>query len=155
MEVVEFLLRHHNWDSPSSAACDRLLRSAIEEIAPEWWDEDTHVAVARDVQYMRHMDADYCHSWLLLLGDFTGGALVFDSGERFSQRRIWHNIYGRIPHWNEPHRGTKYSIIVCRGAVRPSSIVVTANEARKGVGCCGSSVGLAPFPDYEFVLVRD
>ena len=28
---------------------------------------------------------------------------------------MWHKINGQIAHWNEPHEGTKYSIIVYQG----------------------------------------
>ena len=52
------------------------------------------------------------HSWILWLGDFQGGALVFEDGSRIEEKYKWHKIDGQIPHWNEPHEGTKYSIIV-------------------------------------------
>ena len=55
------------------------------------------------------------------MGDFTGGALVFDDGRRIEEKNIWHQIDGRVHHWNEPHEGTKYSIILYR-STRQSKI---------------------------------
>ena len=47
------------------------------------------------------------------MGDFTGGALVFDDGTRIQEKYTWHHIDGRVYHWNKPHEGTKYSIRMC------------------------------------------
>ena len=148
METVELLLRNRRWEpiclrsniafpeqieqikktkrarldsnACGSTTTDRLLRAALKDIAPEWWGDETHIVVNRNVQCARHIDANYGHSWILFLGDFQGGALVFETGDRVTQRRIWHKIYGRIPHWNEPHEGTKYSVIIYRADVRLS-----------------------------------
>ena len=49
------------------------------------------------------------------LGDFTGGALLFDDGTRIEEKYQWHKINGQIHHWNEPHEGNKYSIIIYKG----------------------------------------
>ena len=158
METVEFLLRHRRWGTRclrtsiakpeqvqvvkktkfvtlasnllSGTTTDKLLRSALEAIAPEWWGEETQIVVNRNVQCARHTDANSGHSWLLFLGDFTGGALVFDSGDRVTQRRIWHKIYGRVPHWNEPHDGTKYSVIIFRAEPRMPKHALIAMRAK-------------------------
>ena len=50
--------------------------------------------------------------YILFLGDFTGGALCFSDGRRISEDRgVWHEFDGKIQHWNEPHEGTKYSML--------------------------------------------
>jgi hypothetical protein len=141
MDVVEFLLANRRWDptclraniAPADKielfkktkrvhvesnvarndATDRLLVKALRAIAPEWWD-DTRVILNRNVTCEKHRDGNEGHSWVLWLGDFSGGALVFDSGERFTERGVWHKINGRTPHWNEPHEGTKYGVVLYR-----------------------------------------
>jgi hypothetical protein len=52
------------------------LRSAIEQVAPEWWGDDTHVQLKKNVQCEKHRDSNVGHSWLILLGEFTAGALL-------------------------------------------------------------------------------
>ena len=46
------------------------------------------------------------------LGDFEGGALQFESGQQITEKGVWHQIDGRVAHWNEPHSGTKYGIVL-------------------------------------------
>ena len=54
------------------------------------------------------------HPWILWLGDFTGGALIFDDGRKVEEKNVWHKIHGQVHHWNEPHEGTKYAIVLYR-----------------------------------------
>ena len=77
--------------------------------------DDTRICINRNVQCERHKDGNKGHSYILWLGDFTGGALLFDDGTRIEQKYQWHKINGQIHHWNEPHEGTKYSIIIYKG----------------------------------------
>ena len=51
----------------------------------------------------------------LWLGNFTGGALLFDDGARIEETYKWHKINGQIHHWNEPHEGSTSSIIIYKG----------------------------------------
>ncbi len=95
---------------------DRELKDAIEAIAPEWWGADTRISINRNVQCTRHKDGNTGHSYILWLGDFTGGALLFDDGARIEEKYKWHKIDGQIHHWNEPHENTKYSVIIYRGS---------------------------------------
>ena len=55
---------------------------------------------------------------MLWLGDFSGGALLFEDGTRLDEKYKWHKIDGRIPHWNEPHEGTKYAIVLYKRAIK-------------------------------------
>ena len=49
----------------------------------------------------------------MFLGEFDGGELVMETGERYSDKRVWHKYDGaRVTHWNTEHSGDKYSVIV-------------------------------------------
>ena len=61
------------------------LRDLIESIAPEWWGDDTKIIVNRNVKCKRHRDGNDGLSWILWLGDFTGGALFFNDGTRIEE----------------------------------------------------------------------
>lgn len=51
-------------------------------------------------------------SYIYFLGDFEGGALLNENGERFEKKNVFHPFNGQIPHWNEEiTSGTKFSII--------------------------------------------
>ena len=92
------------------------LYDAIKESAPEWWGDDTQITLNKDLVCKRHKDhGNKEHSWILWLGDFTGGALNFDHGTNVEGKREWHKINGHIYHWNDPHEGTKYAIVLYRG----------------------------------------
>ena len=60
----------------------------------------------------RHRDGNDGVSWIVWLGDCTGGARVFGDGRGVEEKYTWHAIDGQIPHWNEPREGTKYSISI-------------------------------------------
>ena len=109
------------------------LYDAIKEIAPEWWDEDTQITLSKDLVCKRHRDhANKEHSWILWLGDFSGGALNFDDGTKVEGKREWHKFYGRDHHWNDPREGTKYSIVLSKGTRKPNSrTLVEAKRAKR------------------------
>ena len=88
------------------------LREHIKQIAPEWWGDETQVLLNKNVKCKKHVDTNDGHSYILWLGDFSGGALLFEDGTRIDEKYKWHKINGRIPHWNEPHEGTKYAIVL-------------------------------------------
>ena len=141
MEIVEFLMARRNWrnmrlranivpkekiemykktklalvESNALGKSERLLREAIQLTAPEWYGDETKFCLNRNVQCKKHKDGgNRDHSYVLFLGDFTGGALLSEDGTRIEEKYKWHKINGSIPHWNEPHDGTKYSIILYR-----------------------------------------
>ena len=108
------------------------LREAIKYIAPEWWDEETQVILNHNVQCKRHKDSNKEHSWIIFMGDFTGGALVFDDGTRFEEHYKWHKFDGHQYHWNEPHEGEKFSIVLYRSGAKQTKIQqIQAAQARK------------------------
>ena len=109
------------------------LYDAIKAVAPEWWDDETQITLNKDVMCQRHRDhANKEHSWILWLGDFTGGALLFDDGTRVEGKGVWHKINGHIYHWNEPHEGSpKYSLVLYRRTRVPKFNRLHAALARK------------------------
>ena len=141
MDIVEFLMVRRKWrnlclrcnivpndkieiykktrlamvESNALGKTEHLLREAIQLIAPEWWDGETKFCLNRNVKCEKHKDSGNTgHSYVLFLGDFTGGALLFEDGTRLEEKYKWHKINGSIPHWNEPHEGTKYTIVLYR-----------------------------------------
>ena len=103
-------------------AQDRLLRKALSEIAPEWWGEDTQITVNKNVECKPHMDKNNAeYSYICFLGDYSGGALVFETGEIFDTPGQWHRIdANKLRHWNEPNTsGTKYSVIIYKRGDKP------------------------------------
>ena len=97
------------------------IRDLVESIAPEWRGGETKIMLNRNVKCERHRDGTDGLSGIIWLGDFTGGALVFDDGRRIEEKNIRHQRDGRVHHWNEPHEGTTYSIILYR-STRKSKI---------------------------------
>ncbi len=69
------------------------------------------------------------NSWVMWLGDFTGGALNFDEGAEVEGKREWHKIKGHIHHRNDPHEGTQCSIVLCGGTRKQKSR--TSVEAKR------------------------
>ena len=66
------------------------------------------------------------------LGDFIGGALHFDDGSTIEGKGVWHKINGHIHHWNDPHEGNKYSIVLYRGTRKPkTNSLVAAKRAKR------------------------
>ena len=112
---TKLALVESNSPQPKKYKIDRELVKSIEAIAPEWWGDETRICINRNVQCKRHKDGNKGHSYILWLGDFTGGALLFDGGARLEDKYKWHKINGQIHHWNEPHEGTTYSIIIYKG----------------------------------------
>jgi hypothetical protein len=55
---------------------------------------------------------------------------VFEDGTRFEEKRRWFRFDGRTPHWNEPHTGTKYSVILYRTTVQLGKAAII-HRARK------------------------
>lgn len=102
-------------NSPTKSKHDKELVEAIKAISPEWWDEQTRICLNRNVKCEKHRDGNKGYSYILFLGDFTGGELLFEDGTRITEKYVFHKINGQIPHWNLDHSGTKYSIIIYRG----------------------------------------
>lgn len=67
----------------------------------------------KSVEMQRHRDKyNREGSLLLLLGDFSGGALRFDDGRCISDTGVWTPFHGQEPHWVEPFEGERFSLIL-------------------------------------------
>ena len=83
------------------------LWDAIKKTAPEWFGNETQLTLNKDLCCKRHRDrGNKEHSWILWLGDFAGGTLNFDNGDKVEGKYEWHKIDGRDYHWNDPTRAT-------------------------------------------------
>jgi hypothetical protein len=119
-------------NSPNKSLHDKRLVSAIRDIAPQWWDNETRICLNRNVQCKKHTDGNTGFSYILFLGDFEGGELLFEDGTQISEKNTWHRINGQIPHWNNPHTGTKYSIIIYQSVnkTKKTNIINRAKQSR-------------------------
>ena len=82
-------------ESNALGKSETLLREAIQLTAPEWWDDETKFCLNRNVRCEKHVDSGNTgHSYVLFLGDFTGGALLFEDGTRLEEKYKWHRITG-------------------------------------------------------------
>jgi hypothetical protein len=110
---------------------EKELKEAIQYIAPEWWVDETQVILSNNVTCKRHKDSNVGHSWIIFLGDFEGGALCFEDGTKLEKPYIWYKIDGQIPHWNEPHTGCKYSIVLYRRGAKKTKVDNIVGVLRK------------------------
>ena len=108
-----------------------ILYDAIKAIAPEWWGDETQIILNKDLKCRKHKDANKEHSWILWLGDFTGGALNFEDGTKLEEKYKWHRINGQIPHWNDDHEGTKYAVVLYRSTKKAKAYRLNEAKARK------------------------
>ena len=99
-----------------------LLTDAIKQIAPEWFGDETQVILNRNVTCKRHVDKNNGYSYVCFFGDFEGGDLCFDDGAVYKDKHSWHKINGQIAHWNEPHTGNKYSIVLYRSGAKRKKV---------------------------------
>ena len=105
-----------------SHVSDRMLQ-IVQEMLPNA--TVNSLQLNRDVQCGKHKDSKNSSpvSHVLCFGEFSGGALCFESGhpagERFEERDVWHGPLNSRDyfHWNEP--------ILCVGK---SSIVADNKE---------------------------
>ena len=114
------------------------LYDAIREVVPEWWGDETQITLNKGLVCKRHKDhGNKEHSYILWLGDFTGGALNFDDGTKVGGKGVWHKIKGHVHHWNDPHEGSKYSIVLYRGTRKQKKQITGRGYAGKA-GCSKS-----------------
>ena len=74
---------------------------------------DWRVTINKNIQCYPHRDrGNVGRSYILFMGDYTGGELCFENGTVVSERDTWHEIDGSIVHWNTPIEGEKYSVIL-------------------------------------------
>ena len=128
IEPTEAHVIFFNHTLPNERATIRELQEAMSELRQfkRWsWFPD-------ELQFFEE-GGNKGHSYVLWLGDFTGGALLFDDGTRLEEKYKWHKIDGQIHHWNEPHEGTKYSIILYRGNGKPPKSALIHTRMKRPV----------------------
>ncbi len=108
------------------------LSKAIMDIMPDWFvpEENFCMTVNKNVQTYPHRDSlNKGDAAILFLGDFTGGELHAENGTIISEKRVWHRFNNAgLLHWNVPHQGTKYSIILANNK-RPICYLGQKKEA--------------------------
>ena len=179
MDIIEFLMVRRSWrnmclrcnivppeqievykktrlalvESNALGKSEKLLKEAIQLTAPEWFGDDTKFCLNRNVKCEKHKDTgNLGHSYVLFMGNYTGGALVFEDGTRLEEKYKWHRIDGSIPHWNEPHEGTKYSIILYKS----KPFVSKTNNIQARVKQRREAVEVQPPPTtagHQFVVI--
>ena len=45
---------------------------------------------------------------------------MFDDGSKLNEKYVWHKINGQNYHWNEPHEGLKYGIVLYKQKAKRS-----------------------------------
>ena len=88
-----------------------------------WWGDEMQITVNRNVVCEPHVDTNNSeYSYITFLGDFRGGALVFEDGQRLEEPCKWHKIRANeLRRWSEPIlEGVKYSVILYRKRSRDS-----------------------------------
>lgn len=74
--------------------------------------EFNQITLNRNNQLGRHRHANVGTSLAMLLGNFEGGALCIETGERFDSKNEWFSFDGSQFHWVEPFQGERFSIIL-------------------------------------------
>jgi hypothetical protein len=79
----------------------------------------TSIQVNKNVNSRPHVDKNNVGlSYIIALGDFTGGSLVIEG----KPRNIKNDFYffdGRLGHWSNPFEGERYSIVFFTHSFRP------------------------------------
>ena len=93
-----------------------VLYEKIREMIPEDFEQGPNLCftINHNVTCYPHRDAgNVGESLAMFMGDFTGGELLLEDGQCFSEKEVWHRHEGwRLSHWNNPHEGGKLFIIV-------------------------------------------
>jgi hypothetical protein len=103
------------------------------------------VILNNNVQSKRHKDSNKEHSWIIFMGEFTGGAsvfmgeftggaLCFDDRSCFEEQHKWHKFDGHQYNWNEPHEGEKFSIVLYRNGAKKTKVQQITDAKKKRVG---------------------
>ena len=86
---------------------------------------------------------------IMFLGQYEGGALLLEDGQRLEERGVWHRYDGaRLLHWNEDiTAGVKYSVVAHNDRVRPLAYPYEKSKehvAQEGEAPAGQSRQEAP-----------
>jgi len=79
----------------------------------------TTIQVNKNIQSDPHIDKNNVGpSYIIALGNFTGGALVIE-GERFNIFNTWKHFDGTLGHWVEPFEGERFSLVYFTHTFKP------------------------------------
>ena len=85
------------------------LLDLVKTMLPPWFTPGEHFCITanRNVQCAPHRDRDNLGDvGAMFIGDFEGGALLTENGDRYEERGVWHRYDGaRVKHWNKPITG--------------------------------------------------
>lgn len=107
------------------------LKKFISQMKPNF--EYTSIQVNKNVFCNPHVDKNNVGpSYIIALGDFTGGELVVE-GTEFNIKNRWKKFDGRRAHWIKPFKGTRYSLVFFTHTFKPPhpslrSITVTKSH---------------------------
>ena len=107
------------------------LKKFIAEKKPDF--QYTTIQVNKNVFCNPHVDKNNVGpSYIIALGDFTGGELVVE-GTEFNIKNRWKKFDGRRAHWINPFKGTRYSLVFFTHTFKPPhpsvrSITVTKSH---------------------------
>jgi len=74
--------------------------------------EFTQVTLNYNHQMKPHKHKNEGISQAILLGDFEGGALCVEDGNRYEEKNVWFTFNGKKNHWVEPFSGERFSLIL-------------------------------------------
>jgi hypothetical protein len=79
----------------------------------------TTIQVNKNIRSKPHVDKNNVGpSYIIALGDFTGGKLVIE-GKEFNIKNRWKKFNGTLGHWVEPFKGTRYSLVYFTHTFKP------------------------------------
>lgn len=95
----------------------KLLQELIQRHKPDF--EYTTIQVNKNVFCDPHIDKNNVGpSYVIALGDFTGGHLVIE-GKEFDIQHKFKKFNGTKAHWITPFKGTRYSIVYFTHTFKP------------------------------------
>ena len=96
----------------------------------------TTIQVNKNVVSNPHVDKNNVGpSYIIALGDFSGGKLVIE-GDEYNIKNRWKNFDGKLGHWITPFLGTRYSLVYFTHTFKPPcpslrNIIVTTDGLYK------------------------
>lgn len=121
----------------------------VRSMLPPWMPTLEHFAVTVNKQVVcaPHRDkGNVGDIALMFLGDFEGGALLTENGDRYERRRVWHRYDGaKVLHWNEAITGgLKYAVVAHNNAKRPMVFPPRQRKERNDAAEASEAAGARP-----------
>jgi transcriptional regulator with XRE-family HTH domain len=118
LELIKELFNRRKTSTPSRHI--RPLAKRPSFIEQRLWDnikevtdfEFTQVTLNYNHEMKPHKHKNEGESQAILLGDFEGGALCVEDGNRYDEKNVWFTFNGKINHWVEPFSGERFSLIL-------------------------------------------